>query len=145
MNAGQSHMTSIVVDRPAADAFAFVTDPEKLNRWSFGTWETEIAPDGLIRGVSLFDGGVIFVRIDPDPARGSVDYHIGADPAKLIPRIVLRVTPGGQVGLEDSQSVVSMMTWRGADMDDFRWRKLTATHEMEVVLLKSLIEAAKTA
>ena len=37
---------------------------------------------------------------------------------------------------------VSMITWRGADMDDLRWRKLTATHEMEIVLLKSLIEGA---
>ncbi len=142
MNAGQSHMTSIAVDRPAADAFVFVTDPEKLNRWSFGTWETEIAPDGLIRGTSLFDGGVIYVRIDPDAARGSVDYHIGARSDRLIPRIVLRITPGAHVGLPDSQSVVSMITWRGADMDDLRWRKLTATHEMEIVLLKSLIEGA---
>ncbi len=141
MNAEQSHMTSIAVDRPAADAFAFVTDPEKLNRWSFGTWETEIAPDGLIRGTSLFDGAVIYVRIDPDEARGSVDYHIGADPTRLIPRIVARITPGPHIGLPETQSVVSMITWRGTDMNDLRWRKLTATQEMEIVLLKSLIEA----
>ena len=142
MTAGQSHMTSIAVDRPAADAFAFVSDPQKLNRWSFGTWETEIAPDGLIRGVSLFDGGVIFVRIDPDTARHSVDYHIGPTPDRLSPRIVARVTPGPHLGLTEAQSVVSIITWRGADMDDLRWRKLTATHEMEIVLLKSLIEGA---
>jgi hypothetical protein len=135
-------MTSIAVDRPAAAAFAFVTDPEKLDRWSFGTWETEIAPDGLIRGTSLFDGGVIYVRIDPDAARGGVDYHIGADPARLIPRIVLRVVEGPHLGLPEDRSVISMLTWRGADMDDHRWRKLTATHEMEIVLLKSLIEGA---
>ena len=135
-------MTSIAVDRPAADAFAFVSDPQKLNRWSFGTWETEIAPDGLIRGVSLFDGAAIYVRIDPDAVRRSVDYHIGPTPQRLTPRIVARVTPGPHVGLTEAQSVVSMITWRGADMDDLRWRKLTATHEMEIVLLKSLIEGA---
>jgi hypothetical protein len=32
------------------------------------------------------------------------------------------------------------MAWRAAAMDDDRWRRLTVSHEFEVVLLKNLIE-----
>ena len=32
------------------------------------------------------------------------------------------------------------LAWRVAGMDDLRWRKLTASHELEVILLKSILE-----
>ena len=33
-----------------------------------------------------------------------------------------------------------LLAWRVAGMDDLRWRKLTASHELEVILLKSILE-----
>ncbi|MGE0212094.1 MAG: hypothetical protein AB7S41_10395 [Parvibaculaceae bacterium] len=140
MNAGQSHITSILVERDAGAVFAFMADPGRLDRWSFGTWETKIAPDGLVEGKSLFDGSTVYVRIDADAPRGSIDFHIGAEPGKLSPRINVRVVPGPTVGLPADQSVLTFVAWRGAAMDDLRWRRLTASHELEVVLIKSLIE-----
>ena len=34
----------------------------------------------------------------------------------------------------------TFIAWRAATMDDDRWRRLTASHEFEVVLIKSLLE-----
>ena len=99
MRAGQSHITSITVNSAAENVFERMADAANLHRWSFGTWKTEIAADGLVLGTSLFDGSRIFVRIDKDEARLIIDYHLGADPKKLVPRIQLRVVPGGHVGL----------------------------------------------
>jgi hypothetical protein len=140
MSAGQSHITSIVVKRDAATVFAFMADEQKLDRWSFGTWETEIAKDGLVTGTSIFDGSKLLVRIDADEARLSIDYLIGADAAKLVPRIAVRVVPGGRLELDAASCVLTFIAWRAMAMDDDRWRRLTASHEFEVVLIKNLIE-----
>jgi hypothetical protein len=140
MTAGQSHIASIVVTRPAAEVFAIMADPARLHRWSFGTWETEIAPDGLVTGTSIFDGARILVCIDADSPRLSIDYHLGPAPDRLVPRITVRVVPGPHVGLESSSCVLTFIAWRAATMDDDRWRRLTASHEFEAVLLKNLIE-----
>ena len=143
MRAGQSHITSITVNSAAEDVFERMADAANLHRWSFGTWKTEIAADGLVLGTSLFDGSRIYVRIDRDEARLIIDYHLGPDPRNLVPRIQLRVVPGGHVGLGDEQSVLTFIAWRSEAMDDDRWRRLTAAHEMEAVLVKSLIESGQ--
>ena len=140
MSVGQSHITSIVVMREAKRVFAFMADEAKLHRWSFGTWRTEIAKDGLVTGTSIFDGSKLLVRIDADEARFSIDYLIGADPKKLVPRINVRVVPGDRLGLDGASCVLTFIAWRAATMDDDRWRRLTASHEFEAVLIKSLIE-----
>ena len=143
MRAGQSHIASIVVNCPAMDVFARMSDGNNLHRWSFGTWKTEIRSDGLIHSTSLFDGAGILVRIDKDDARLSIDYQLGSDPQRLVPRIQLRMVPGSHVGLGDKQSVLTFIAWRSEAMDDDRWRRLTAAHEMEAVLVKSLIESGQ--
>lgn len=143
MSAGQSHITSAVVKADAASVFARMADTKNLHRWSFGTWKTEIAEDGLVRGTSLFDGAGIHVRIDADEKRGIIDFHLGVDPQKLVPRIQLRAVPGEFVGLDSGQSVLTFIAWRAQAMDDDRWRRLTASHEMEVMLIKAMIESGQ--
>lgn len=143
MSAGQSHITSAVVKADAASVFPRMADAKNLHRWSFGTWKTEIAEDGLVRGTSLFDGAGIHVRIDADEKRGIIDFHLGVDPQKLVPRIQLRVVPGEFVGLDSGQSVLTFIAWRAQAMDDDRWRRLTASHEMEVMLIKAMIESGQ--
>jgi hypothetical protein len=135
----QSHITSITVDAPAEKVFDFMRDPVKLNSWSFGTWETVLHEDGVIEGKAIFDGTRTFVRIDADPKRLLIDYHLGADRAALTPRISVRVVPGVRLDLGADQAVLTFIAWRPASMSDDRWRRLTASHEFEVVLLKSLI------
>lgn len=143
MRAGESHITSIVVREMARGVFQRLADEANLHRWSFGTWKTEVAEDGLVRGTSLFDGSSIFVRIDRNEAQFTIDYHLGTDPQNLVPRIEVRVVPGPHVGLDEGCSVLTFIAWRSESMDDDRWRRLTAAHDMEVVLIKSLIESGQ--
>jgi hypothetical protein len=120
-----------------------MSDARNLHRWSFGTWKTEMRADGLIHGTSLFDGAGILVRIDKDETRLSIDFHLGPEPETLVPRVQLRMVAGRQLGLNDNQSVLTFIAWRSEAMDDDRWRRLTAAHEMEAVLVKSLIESGQ--
>ena len=143
MTIGTSHITSIIVKKPASEVFTFMADPAKLSKWSIGTWSTELLPDGLVLGTSLFDGSKGYVRIDPQPQRHSIDYHLGATPDALVPRIEVRVVPGPHLGVEDRISVLTFVAWRTATMDDDRWRRLTAAHELEVVLIKNLLESGR--
>ena len=140
MSVGQSHIASIAVRKSAEVVFAFMADPAKLDRWSFGTWETEIGADGLVTGTSIFDGARILVRIDADAEHFLIDYRLGLDPENLLPRINVRVVPGVNLGLDPKSCVLTFTAWRAAPMDDDRWRRLTASHEFEVVLIKNLLE-----
>ncbi len=135
----QSHITSITIETSAETVFAFMSDPKKMDRWSFGTWETLLHDDGLIEGKAIFDGARTFVRIDADKPRLLIDYHLGAVKDQLTPRISARVIPGPRLDLSADQAVLTFIAWRPASMDDARWRRLTASHEFEAVLLKSLI------
>ena len=140
MTGSIAHQSSIVIAREAAIVFQLMSDPSQLNRWSFGTWQTEILDDGLIQGTSIFDGARILVRIDADPARLSIDYHLGQTAEALVPRINVRIVPGPNLGLEAASSVLTFLAWRSAAMSDERWHRLTISHEFEAVLIKNLLE-----
>ena len=118
MIAGQSHITSIAVEQAADAVFAYMSNPEMLNRWSFGTWETERLSDGLTKGKSIFDGSETLVRIDADAARLSIDFHLGASPDRLVPRLVVRVVPGEHVGLSAPQSILTFIALRAEGLSD---------------------------
>lgn len=137
----QSHITSITIEASAEAVFSYMSDPEKMDRWSFGTWETVLHEDELVEGRAIFNGAQTFVRIDADPSRLLIDYHLGIEKDQLTPRISVRVIPGNRLDLRPDQAVLTFIAWRPALMDDARWRRLTASHEFEAVLLKSLIAA----
>ena len=130
----------IRIEKPAAEVFDFMSDPAKMSLWSLGTWRTEITADGLIRGISIKGGAPIYVRIERHPGQLLIDYHIGSTPDALSPRIFARVTPvdvfgdGGGCGL-------SLTVFRTAGMDDARWNSLTATHVVELDIIKSALES----
>lgn len=140
MSAGEPHITAATIARDAGAVLAYLGDAANLDQWSFGTWSTEIGSDGLVRGTSLFDGGETFVRIETDAKHGIIHYFLGAEPERLLPRILVRVIPGHALELDPGHCVASMMAWRTAGMDDERWRRLVACHECEILLVKSLLE-----
>ncbi len=137
-----THAVSIELAVSADRTFAFMSDPKALDRWSFGTWKTVLHAGGLVEGSSIFDGSITWVRIDADKSRGVIDYHLGKEPDALTPRIMARVLPGDRVGLAGEASVLTMVAWRVKGMSDERWGRLVTSHEFEVYLLKSLIEAS---
>jgi hypothetical protein len=135
------HLATAHVLAPADAAFAYLSDPLQLGRWSLGcfatAWDGE---NGLYTGLSLFDGSKGWFSIDADPARMLVDYSVGR-PERLAFRISARVAPGQTVGYESDTCLIMLSAWRPADMPDERWLRLCASHEAEIWLLKAQIEA----
>ena len=93
-----AHICSAAVDRPAADAMAFLQAPEKLASWAVGLGEARVHPDGTVEGAFPDTGEPIWARIDADPDRGTILYHLGPDPDSLVARIMIRVVPGNVRG-----------------------------------------------
>lgn len=134
------HATARVCKASAQAALHHLSSAEGMSRWNLGMFDTTQEPDGLLTGVSLFDGTRAYARADIDLANGLVTYRIGADPVALVPRIQARVVEGAALGYEAGQIMVCLQTWRLKDMDDARWERLTATHEAEIELIKAQLE-----
>lgn len=136
-----SHAASALCPVPMARAFAYLTSAAGMARWCLGMSGCAEVEPGLMRGRSLFDGSQAYVHIDADAARGIVDYHCGATPDALVPRIHARVVPGPTLGHRADQCVVTLLAWREAGMDDARWARLVASHEAEVLLVREQLAA----
>lgn len=140
---GLGHSVSALIEAPAKHAFAFLADGAALGRWALGCFDTrKDEATGLYRGRSLFDGSEGFLRIDARPDLLLIDYHIGA-PDNLLPRISARVVPHTVCGLPEDTCYATLTAWRDAGMSDARWQRLCATHEAEIWLVKSQIEAQR--
>ena len=136
-----SHIATRLVNAPAEVAFAYLSDPLALGRWSLGCFDSEPADaPGLYTGRSLIDGSQGWFRIDADAERFVVDYLVGPR-ERLVHRISARILAGAAFGQPEASCLVSLSAWRPADMDEARWRTLSALHEAEIVLLKGQIEA----
>ncbi|RMF34713.1 MAG: hypothetical protein D6754_14550 [Alphaproteobacteria bacterium] len=133
-------MAAVRIEAPAETVFAFLADPGRLDLWSFGTWSTTRHPDGLIEGRALQDGARIWLRIAADADALLIDYHLGATPQALAPRIFARIVPGRVTGHGADCATLILTALRSAEMDDERWGRLIRAHAFELDLVKSLIE-----
>jgi hypothetical protein len=125
----------------AAQTFAFLADGLALGQWALGAWDTMLVGDGVVRGRSLFDEQLVWVRPVADPWRLRVDYHVGSDPDALVPRITawVEATSGANEG--GKRCCIRLRAVRGA-MDDARWLRLVRCHEVEVLLIAARLELA---
>ena len=131
---------SVAIERNAEAVFKFMSDPNKMDLWSFGSWRISVDGDGLVHGRSIFDGSTACVRIEPDAQNRLIDYCIGTTPENLEPRIFVRVTPGEVTGSSALNCILSMVAFRTEAMSDDRWHRLVTAHAFEVQLIKSLLE-----
>jgi hypothetical protein len=135
-----AHCVSALCDAPAADAFAYLADAQRVGEWALGCWGARADGDGVVRGTSLFDGAETFVRTRPVAEARTVDFEVGGDPAQLVRRISARVVAGEELGVDVNRSLVILVAWRTGSMDDDRWHRLVAAHDAEVLLLRERIE-----
>ena len=142
MDDGWAHVCSVGIDRPATAAMAFLADPERLSSWAVGMGETTVHADGLIEGAFPGTKEPIWARIDADPGRSTVHYHLGPGPDSLAPRIMIRVVPGSVLEGDPRACVVSLIAWRQEGMDDARWEGLKSGHEREIREIRRLVESA---
>ena len=132
---------SIRINQSADVVFDFMSDPGRLDLWSFGTWNIEIINDDLILGKSIFNGSSVYVRVQPHKAQKLIDYHIGQTEDSLVARIFARVIPGTDFGADQQTSMILLTAIRSDGMNDERWSGLKNSHAFEVGLIKSLIES----
>lgn len=126
---------------PVDKVFGFMSDPQKMDLWSFGTWKIDVARDGLVRGTSIMDGVPICVRIVPYADAGVIEYLIGATPDALVARIFARVVPASNAGGEAGHSILMMVALRDDAMEDTRWQGLKTAHAFEIGLIKAALES----
>lgn len=140
-----SHCVTALIDAPARAVFDFMADPIALGRWSLGCMSTRPADDaGVYTGFSFFDGSQAWFEIDAREDLLLIDYHIGSR-ERRVPRISARAIPAEVCGLVEGQCYLTLTAWRALAMDDPRWRRLCATHETEIWLIKAQIETARAA
>ncbi|MCH8189169.1 MAG: SRPBCC family protein [Proteobacteria bacterium] len=116
--------------------FAYLTDPARIGRWNLGAIDAVRLSSGAVQGTSMFDGGATVFEIDANSKSRTVDYRVGKDQGNLALRISARVegaAPGG--------CVLHLSAERPRHMDDARWHRLCAVHEVEVLLIKSQAES----
>ena len=136
------HCVSVEVAVAAENAFSYLADPQKVGRWALGCFNTQPAEQsGLFQGTSLFDGSKAWFRIESDPARLIIDYHVG-DADRQLPRISTRIVPGPHYGRDAGHCIVTMNAWRTVDMTEDRWQRLCATHEAEILMIQSQLVKA---
>ena len=136
------HAVARLCHASVAEALALLSSAQGLARWNLGLWNTrELAP-GLMGGTSLFGGASGLVRVQVDAARGWVDYAVGSQADALVPRILARVQPGVELGHGSDCCIVTLLAWRTADMDEGRWQRLRAAHEVEIDLIRAQLEEA---
>lgn len=140
-----AHCVSALCDAPAADAFAYLADAERVGEWALGCWDARAGDDGVVRGTSLFDGAETFVRTRPVVESRTVDFEVGGDPEQLVRRISARVVGGDELGVDQGRSLLILLAWRTGSMDDDRWHRLVAAHDAEVLLLRERIERSAAA
>lgn len=131
------HCASVICNVPAHHAFAFLCDGLKLGQWALGSWQAEPVGNGVVRGRSLFDDQPTWVRAVANPARWTIEYHVGAAPDQLRPRIRAVVEPGEAIGHGANSCRVSLYAERTPEMDDARWQRLVCCHEVEVLLIQA--------
>ena len=131
------HAVARLCSARVEDALSLLSSAAGLAIWNLGLWYTQEQVPGLLSGRSLFGGGHGLAQVQVDAARGWVDYRVGSDAQRLVPRIQARVQPGAELGFADDHCVVTLMAWRSADMDDGRWRRLCSTHEVEIDIIRA--------
>ena len=137
------HGVSVEVAVAAQDAFGYLADPQMVGRWALGCFNALPTKKlGLYQGISLFDGTKAWFRIDSDPRRLIIDYHVG-DADHQLPRISIRIVPGPHYRGATGRCIITMNAWRPVDMTEDRWQRLCATHEAEILMIQAQLLGRK--
>ena len=134
------HTSTIHVNVNAKNAFDYLSDGVAQGDWTLGSMERCQIGDDLYSGTSIFNGAELFIKIDADPSRLIIYYHVGADIDELQPRNMVRVIPGPVVGKSDDACLVTLLSWRSDNVDDDKWKLTCVSHETEMFIIKNRLE-----
>jgi hypothetical protein len=134
------HTSTIQVNVRAKSAFDYLSDGVAQGDWTLGSMERRQIDDDLFSGTSIFSGAELFIKIDTDPSRLIIYYHVGLEMDKLQPRNMVRVIPGSVLGKTDDVCLVTLLTWRSDNVDDDKWKLTCVSHETEMFIIKNRLE-----
>lgn len=134
------HCVSSLCRVSVDDAFDYLSNPLRLGEWALGCWATVEHSKGIAHGTSLFDGTATFARTVADRERLTVDFEVGDHPERLQRRICSHIIRGDSIGAQPDSSLVMLVAWRTAAMDDQRWHRLIAAHEAEILILRHRLQ-----
>jgi hypothetical protein len=134
------HTSTIQVNVGAKSAFDYLSDGVAQGDWTLGSMERRQIEDDLFSGTSIFSGAELFIKIDADPSRLIIYYHVGLEMDKLQPRNMVRVIPGAVLGKTDDVCLVTLLTWRSDNVDDDKWKLTCVSHETEMFIIKNRLE-----
>jgi hypothetical protein len=135
-----AHIASIEVAAPAGTAFAYMADGMNQSHWALGSWDRRDEGGGMSSGISLFDGGRLYVQLETDERLRLVDYSIGPEPAALNRLVQARVVDGAELGRDPGTSVVTLVVWRHESQTPESWARTYHAFRTEVHLIKARIE-----
>ena len=136
-------IASIIIHCNSDTIYKFMSDKKKINLWSFGIeWDLNKTEDNIIQGKSNYDESISYLRITKNDTKKNIYYWIGKDKLNLIPRIYVRITPkeifnNGKTIFGNELSMISLKT---DDINEERWTKLKELHQLEINVIKKLIE-----
>ena len=96
-----------------------------------------VMPGVLIVEAMAQTACVLVVSTFGAAAEGKLVYFMSIDGVRFRRPVV----PGDRLGLGPNACLLTLLAWRVKGMADERWARLCASHEFEVFLIKSLIEA----
>lgn len=140
------HKTSIIIPVRIESVFEFMSRPQNLSQWALGAWYPVEVTETSYIGTSLINGERCYVQVEPGPREYSVLFRAGPAWANMHQLITCTLEPAevdpqnGSVG-----TCLTLETARPEKMDDDRWAQLRASHETEVFILKSKIQAVDQA
>ena len=136
-------IASIIIRCDSDKIYKFMSDKKKINLWSFGIeWDLNKTEDNIIQGKSNYDKSISYLRITKNDTKKNIYYWIGKDKLNLIPRIYVRITP--KEILNNNTTIfgneLSMISLKTDDINEERWNKLKELHQLEINVIKKLIE-----
>lgn len=135
-----AHVTARVCQATVEATLAHLATPAGMACWNLGLADCQETAEGLVTGVSRFDGSRGFARVVRLAGLDAVDYHVGPAPDRLVARIHARVIDGATLGHGAGTSLVMLLAWRPESMDEDRWQRLVAAHEAEIELIRAQLE-----
>jgi hypothetical protein len=135
-------VASLPVAVVAERAFEILADPIARQKWTLGSVERRWFSDDTIVGTSSFDGRALYSRLVSHRELLMFDSYVGDSPDDLRPLVQIRIKRGQEIGIDPSHCVVTMISWRSADVSEEDWERQYYVWRTEIHLLKAVVEAA---
>jgi hypothetical protein len=130
---------SEVVNAPASDLMAFVSDATAFGKWTWGRApRTKVGDTFLCK--SDFGEPDVYMKVVADRENKTVDYFTGPKPDALLLNQSARVFEGPVFGHDAKASFVTFTRWRAAGQREYDWQRMQAGQVQDARMVKTLLE-----